>query len=275
MDFMRIDRETCTKCGRCAADCPEGIIYFREGSYPRPIPPVQPLCIRCGHCVAVCPSGSFDHRDIPLDECVKLEKRLNITPEQCEQLIKGRRSVRKYKDQPVPREMIERLIDIARYAPTGHNNQEVEWLVIDDREKLRYMEDIGTEWFRTILDTRPQMAEAMNIEAALRRQQKSPDTFLRGAPVLVVTHASTSGIAGIDCTIALSYFDLAANSLGLGCCWAGFIYFMATSFPPMQEVLALPDGSTAGGCMMLGYPAYRYTAIPARQPARIIWQGQG
>jgi len=46
---------------------------------------------------------------------------------------------------------------------------------------------------------------------------------------------------------------------------------MATGFPPMQKALALPEGHVAGGCMMLGYPKYRYQRVPVRKPAVITW----
>jgi nitroreductase len=198
---------------------------------------------------------------MPLSECRPIEEDLKITPAQCEQLIKHRRSIRAYRDKPVARDVITRLIDVARYAPTGHNAQEVEWLVLDDQEELQRLESIGTDWIRWVIK---------NMGMLLRRQEKVPTTFLRGAPVLIVAHAA-SPIATVDCTIALSYLDLFANTKGLGCCWAGFVYIMANSFPAMKEALAIPEGHTAGGCMMLGYPKFRYHRIPVRRPAKIQW----
>jgi nitroreductase len=73
-------------------------------------------------------------------------------------------------------------------------------------------------------------------------------------------------------SIALTYLELAANGAGLGCCWAGLVYFMANNYQPMQEALDLPDGHVACGCMMLGYPASRYYRIPCRKTPRIIWR---
>jgi nitroreductase/NAD-dependent dihydropyrimidine dehydrogenase PreA subunit len=271
MNFMQIDRDTCTKCGLCAVVCTRGLILFKEGVYPRPVSAIEEYCFRCGQCVAICPTASLDHKEIPLNDCPALEDNLRITPEQCEQLIKGRRSIRAYRDKPVSRDVIRRLIDIARFAPTGHNAQEVEWLVIDNPEELKSLEDIGIEWVHSMIENQSGMATMMDLEGLLKRHEKSPDTFLRGAPVLVVTHAPKGAIAAVDCTIALSYLDLVANSQGLGCCWAGFIYFMATGFPPMQKALGLPEGHIAGGCMMLGYPKHRYQRVPVRKPAIITW----
>jgi nitroreductase/NAD-dependent dihydropyrimidine dehydrogenase PreA subunit len=270
-EFIRIDEAACIQCGACAAVCPGGLLLFREGSYPRPVPRAEVGCLRCGHCAAACPSDALVHREISLEECPPIDRQLGITPEQCEMLIKGRRSIRAYQDKLVPREVIRRLIDTARYAPTGHNAQEIEWLVVDDPQELRRLEIIGGEWLRSVIRDQPQMAAAMNMEVLVKKHEKNPTTFLRGAPALVVVHAPSSPMAVIDGSIALSYFDLFANSLGLGCCWAGFIYIMAVGFQPMKDALALPEGRVAGGCMLLGYPAVRYHRVPVRRQPKISW----
>ena len=79
-------------------------------------------------------------------------------------------------------------------------------------------------------------------------------------------------MSATDCAIALSYFDLAAKTAGLGCCWAGFFYMSAGSYPDMIKAVALPEGFMPYGALMVGYPKYKYTRIPARKPARIIYR---
>lgn len=271
MALLTVDKQTCTQCGICAAICPRGGIYFREKSYPRMMPGTDKLCARCGHCVTVCPSGSLTHREIPLEQCPPLDASLKVTFEQCAQLIRGRRSIRVYRDKKVPREEIERVIEVARYAPTGHNSQAVRWLVINDRDEVSRLSEIGTDWMRWVMKKSPQLAPM--VEGALQRQEAGMDVFLRGAPAVVIAFAEKSNpVASIDCTIALSYFDLIANSMGLGCCWAGYFIFAATSFPPMIEALSLPEGQAIYGGLMVGYPKFSYRRIPLRQPARIIWR---
>ena len=68
--------------------------------------------------------------------------------------------------------MVARLIKEASYAPTGHNNQEVEWLVIDSREELNRIEKIGINWIRSVAKNQPQMAAILNMEEMLKRQEK-------------------------------------------------------------------------------------------------------
>jgi nitroreductase len=95
---------------------------------------------------------------------------------------------------------------------------------------------------------------------------------LRGAPALIAVLADkASPIASIDCTIAMTTLELAAPSLGLGGCWAGFVYAMANSYQPVQQLLDIPAGKAGHGFMMLGYPKYQYARLIARKEAPILW----
>ena len=273
MPIIEINQETCNQCGICAVECPRLLIALQDGGFPQPVARAEADCIGCGHCVVVCPSGSLNHRDAPLEKSPKIQKGLKITPEQVEQLLKSRRSVRVFKDQPVSREIITRLIEGARYAPTGHNLQEVEWLVIDDKKELDRIEELGMEWIQWVIKNPPQVAATSNMEEMLKRQKLNHNVFLRGAPVLIVTHAAKDiPMAILDSATALAYLDLAANSLGLSTCWSGYIYFMANSFPPVKAALALPEDHSAYGCMMLGYNKFKYQRIPFRRDPGIVWR---
>jgi nitroreductase/Pyruvate/2-oxoacid:ferredoxin oxidoreductase delta subunit len=269
MTLVTINKETCTKCGICTTQC--NIISGKEGSYPRQLPGTDEYCMRCGHCVAVCPTGSLTHREMPESQTPPISKKLEISFEQCAQLIKSRRSIRNYRDTAVPKEEIERIIEVARFAPTGHNNQDVRWLVINDHAYVDKIRAIGADWLRMVMKTNPQMA-AM-FAGIVQMLEAGRDMFLQGAPAVVTAYAEkNSPMSATDCAIALAYFDLAAKSAGLGCCWAGFFYISAASYPAMMEALALPEGFTPYGALMVGYPEYKYARIPARKPARIIYR---
>jgi nitroreductase len=207
---------------------------------------------------------------MPPEQCPRIEEKLEVTFEQVSQLIKSRRSIREFKDKPVPRDVVERIIETARYAPTGHNMQEVQWLVIDNPEELRQLTAIGVEWFRSMADG--DTPWAVEMQGILRMHELGLNIFLRDASALVVAFAEKDNhIAAADCAIAMSYFDLAAKAAGLGCCWNGFFYMSAQSFPPMVEAVAMPEGFTPYAAVGLGYPKYKYQRIPIRKDARIIY----
>jgi nitroreductase len=206
-----------------------------------------------------------------VEQSPRLDDSLKVTLEQCAQLIKGRRSVRIYQDRKVPREEIESIIEAARYAPTAHNSQAVRWLVIDDKDEVRRLSEIGIDWMRWVVENKPQFAPM--VEGAIKRYESGMDVFLRNAPVVVVVYAGkASPIPTVDCTIALSYFDLIASSMGLGCCWAGYFMMAAVAFPAMIEALSLPKGHQVYGGLMVGYPNYKYQRIPVRKPPDVTWR---
>ncbi len=268
MTLITIDKETCTRCGLCTIPC--RMIYMREGSYPRQLPGTDEFCMRCGHCVGICPTGALTHREMPLEETPLIDKSLRISFEQCAQLIKSRRSIREYRDEDVPDEVFEKIIDVARYAPTGHNFQEVQWLVVNNREKVRQIAAIGAQFLRDMMKSNPEMAQM--FAGIIQQLDLGRDMFLQGAPAVVLTYAEAENlIARTDCVIAMSYFDLAATTIGLGCCWAGFMMMASVSYPDMVKVLGLPEGYSPFAALMVGYPQYRYTRIPARKPGQITW----
>ena len=273
MTFIEANQQTCSQDGLCSAACPAKLINFSPGAYPTPIADAEELCIRCGHCVAVCPSSSLLHAEIPLANCPKVQPELFLNPEQCEQFLRSRRSIRNYRDKPVPRETLQELIELARYAPTGHNTQSVEWLVLSDREDLDKLVQIVGQWMRWMLANMKEFALSFHMDKALARLEEGDDVVLRGAPVLVVAHAAKEDpMAQSSCTIALTYLELAATAMELGGCWAGYFNAAASTFLPMQQALGLQEGHQCYGAMMLGYPKFRYHRMPERKTPSITWR---
>ena len=232
----------------------------------------ESLCIRCGHCVAVCPTGSFHHRDMDVSLCPPVHPEWQLSPAQCEHFLRARRSIRIYKKQPVEQEVLKRLIELARFAPTGINSQGVGWLVIHSRPTLERLAGLVIDWMQWLKNEMPEMARALHVERAIVRWHAGVDGILRGAPALLVAHGEAeSQMASTSCTIALSYLELAATGLGLGTCWAGYLNAAVNAYPPLREALPLPEGKQCYGAMMVGYPGVRYQRLPTRKQPAITW----
>jgi nitroreductase/NAD-dependent dihydropyrimidine dehydrogenase PreA subunit len=273
VDFIRVNEKTCNRDGICAAVCPAGLIDFRKDAFPTPVDEAEEVCIRCGHCVASCPTDSLVHREIRTDQCPPIRQSFQLAPDQCEHFLRRRRSIRVYRTKPVPRETIHWVIEIARYAPSGHNSQCVQWLVLDTKEELHHLAGIVVDWMRHLIQNQPELAADMHLERTVKRWENGVDVVLRHAPAVVVAYAHKDNrTAAAASTLALSYLDLAANTVGLGCCWAGYFNGAANVFPAMIESLALPEGHQPFGSMMICYPKYGYHRLPARKPPPIIWR---
>ncbi|MBW1784233.1 MAG: nitroreductase family protein, partial [Deltaproteobacteria bacterium] len=75
-----------------------------------------------------------------------------------------------------------------------------------------------------------------------------------------------------DCTLAVSHLHLYADSIGLGVCWAGYLYKAINDYPPLFEALGLPSDHLAFGATLIGYPKVRDHRIPPRNPVRVNWR---
>mgnify|MGYP000176748619 CR=1 FL=1 len=273
MNLFEINEQTCNQDGICVAACPAGIIEMQKGEYPAPVTGAEDICIRCGHCVAVCPTGSLSHSEMSMGKCPQVQKELDLSLEQGEQFLRARRSIRTYKEKSVPENELLKLIELARYAPTGHNSQSVEWLVLGNKDELKHLAGIIADWMRWMLNNMSEVALSLQMDRAIRGWEKGVDTILRGAPTVIVAHAAKNDMfAPTSSTIALSYLELAATGMGLGCCWAGYFNAAATTFPPMTKALLLPEGHQCMGSMMVGYPKFRYHRLPLRKSPEITWR---
>ncbi len=273
MNLFEVNIQTCNKDGICAANCPMGIIEMQNGEFPIPSDDAEEICIRCGHCVAVCPTASLSHREMSVEKCPPINKELHISLAQCEQFLRARRSIRTYKEKSVPKNELLKLIDLARYAPTGHNSQGVKWLVLGNRDEIRRLAGITVDWMRQMLENMPEFALSLHLDRVVRQWEEGEDIILRGAPNLIVAHAGKDDPMGpTSAAIALSHLELAATSMDLGCCWSGAIHAAATTFPPMAEALGLPENHLCLGAMMVGYPKYKYHRLPLRKSPQVIWR---
>ena len=120
MPLFTIDQDKCARDGICAAECPMGIIALEHG-IPEPVEGADKMCIDCGHCVAVCPTGAFGLAAMAPAACAPVDKDRLPSAEALDHLIRAQRSTRVYKNKPVEKEKLVRLLDTARYAPTGKN----------------------------------------------------------------------------------------------------------------------------------------------------------
>ncbi len=260
----------CVKCGICAEVCPIGIIGLDE-SGPKLNNPAT--CIRCGHCVAACPHAALDHSLAPLAAQVPLGDFPVLDADTAARFLRSRRSIRRYRQESVPRETLLKLLDIARLAPTASNTQGLSYLVVGDRDLMKKIT-------ATVIDSIEQQAsEGVAGVARYARivdvyRKTGRDVILRDAPHLIIALAPKDfPLGGNNTRYSLAYAELYAPSLGFGTCWAGLFEMCAfAGDPALNDLLAIPADMAITGAIMAGYPVYRYHRLVDRDPLKVDWR---
>lgn len=260
----------CVKCGICAEVCPIGIISLDQG-VPKLTAPAA--CVRCGHCVAACPHAALDHSKAPLAGQVPLGDAPVLDAATAARFLRSRRSVRRYRTEAVPSDTLLKLLDIARFAPTGGNTQGLSYLVVGDRELMKKITATVIDWIEQQASEGVAWVRPYARIASVYRTT-GYDVVLRDAPHLIVALAPKNFAIGEKNTrYSLAYAELYAPSLGLGTCWAGFFEMCAfAAYPELYELLAIPENMTITGAIMAGYPVYRYQRLVDRDPLKVDWR---
>ena len=247
MTFFSIDQEMCNKDGICVAECPSRIIRMDSGEdYPGPTSDFKDVCLKCGHCVTVCPTGALSLDWLSPEDCEPVRKELAVTPEQAEQFLRGRRSIRTFKEKTVPQATLEKLLEVACSAPSAKNQQPWHWIVVQEPAEVRRLAGMVIDWMRSTIINSPETAETLGFARAVASWDEGYERICRGAPHIIVAHAEKSwGFGAEDCALALGLLDLYAASMGLGACWGGYFFKVINAYPPLFEALGLPSDHLA------------------------------
>ena len=146
--------------------------------------------------------------------------------------IRGRRSIRKWQDRPVAKDVLAELLDAARLAPSGNNGQQWEIVAVTDRATLK----------------------------ELGRACAGQEQVAQAGAFLFIVNDPSAKWKHVDPAIALDHVTLRAVEMGLGTCWIG-----AFDEGEVRRILGIPDTKLAVIGMAVGYPA-ESPAPRARRP---------
>lgn len=167
--------------------------------------------------------------------------------------IMERRSIRKYKDQPVEREKLQQVVECGINAPSGMNKQPWQVRVVDSADYINGL----TELFKK---ANPKMAEDPGFK-----------NMFRNAPAVIFIASPKDGSGQLDCGLLGENMILAAQSMGLGtCCLGGPIRFMKddASAKPYLDKLNIPEDYELLYAIAIGYPDEAPDAKP-RDAAKV------
>ncbi len=183
-------------------------------------------------------------------------------------VISGRKSIRRYKPDPVPDEMIDRILESARWAPTGENYQPWRFIVVRDQETRNRIGDLAkvgsgsrmTAWYcMGHMQERFAAIEDPEKRACVLRFMYSGEVseFAKVAPVVIAVLGSLQeGSVDVpyDLSAAVENMLLEAHSLGLGGCWVHGPVASSRDAVKFKQILNIPTEMNA-------YKVIAYVAI--------------
>ncbi len=191
------------------------------------------------------------------------------------EVFKRRRSVKEYVDKKVPDEVLQRILEAGRWAPSAHNAQPWRFIILKDSDvKLLLAKRMAIEWSKDLeLDGVPQEEIKALTESSIK--------IFSTAPIVIIACLTMENmrvypdekrrkfeyIMGIQSVAAaIENILLAASLEGLGACW-----FCAPLFCQsiIQEVLEIPKHIEPQALITIGYPKF-YPSPPSRKTLKEI-----
>ena len=256
MPIVGVDHELCTRCGICIETCPRRLFEDKEKiEYDDP----KQICIRCGHCVIRCPEGAVIFED--MGEVYEFEGLNNnqeiISYDKMYKFMIAHRSIRKYKKDKVPDEILKKVFKAMQCAPTGRNMRSESFILISDQEKLKLLSDALQE----TLVTDKMWGELYRDRLEnLAKEFRAPVYF--DAPHLIIVYSQLINTIGIqNVANIITYGRLAAHSLGLGTCWNGWTQAGIELNPKIMKLAGIR--AKVIGAFTIGYSDYKvYRTTP-------------
>lgn len=286
---MTIDQDLCISCGRCVKECGNHI-KIQNGNH---VDHDNPKCSKCFHCYTVCPKNAIKLDND--DNVISFNQGLfdSINEENLTHFLAYRRSIRSYENIDVDNSIIEKLVERARYIPSGGNAHSYEFTVVKTNEVRSLIMSELTKIYRLrslILNNsflrnaaKPFVNKLMRgflsdknygsrMKDLLQRIESGEDPFFYHAPVIIIIHSRDQiPTPKEDCILAGYNICLTAQSLGLGTCFVTLAQNAFNSSASCKSILGLSPEDNVNAVVVLGYPKTHHKRIAPKQEKQIHW----
>jgi len=287
---IKVDLENCTLCKACVNDCVARLFYIKSNEL-HIVDNFENLCILCGHCVAICPANVIKLKDYESEFIMNIPKNGSISNfESFHNLTLKRRSIRQFKDKPIPKEVLMLILELARYSPTESNTENVYYTIIQNKEMVTKISNYITEKVKKFVETledskgrellrASMLKEEFNLaidnlpitKGMLRIIKSGIDFWCWGAELIFIHGNSTIGGIPTNSALAAAHIMLSAETLGLGTCSLGYLTFHANKSETIKKMINLPKNHEIGYSLAIGYPKVKYKKVPPRKQLRFQW----
>jgi nitroreductase/NAD-dependent dihydropyrimidine dehydrogenase PreA subunit len=285
-----IDYSKCIDCGDCVKTCDAKLYSHDEEEKQVVFKNPYNTCIKCGHCIAICPSEAilFEHEDEVFNFTGANNIPKIVSYDDLIKILRMRRSIRVYKDEPIPEEKLVKILEAMRYAPTASNRQNWRLTVVTDKKEIEYLSKESVKDLKLAKKVLPLRYLALPfLPSGLRKRALDPrtkiilnrelDLLAKGkdivffdAPCIVILYSRsyTTYMAPNDAGVVLTHAMLAAQALGLGTCWIG-IAQRAMQKKKLRKYFKVPKGYNVYGVLTIGVPDIAYQRAPPKKAVRV------
>jgi len=167
--------------------------------------------------------------------------------------IKNRRSVRKYLDEQIKDEELEKILESAIYAPNVINPHSWHFTVIQNKDLINEINDGAKE-----------VMKGMDVPWIANMARSEEFNIFHNAPTVIIVSAKKETLTPIeDCSAATQNMLLAAESMDIGSCWIGFAKFYFLNGENMKK-FNIPEGNEVQSGVALGYKVKENPIAPPR-----------
>lgn len=268
MTIIGINYNKCTNCGLCVIECPrrysedeeQDKIIFHDPSG---------SCILCGHCIAICPEEAVLYENMGDDPYVfdGIEDLSNYIPyEKMYNFLRANRSIRHYKNEKVPDDILQKVLRAMECAPTGANLRAEKFAILSKREQLKSLSDAIMEELLKNPATRSQFSESFKIKNKIYEYPMFHD-----APHVIFVYSNgRTAFEHYNIGNIITYGRLAAQSLGLGTCYNGWTQIAFELNHKLTKLAGIKGKSW--GVITLGYPDVNYLRCPPRSHKKVSFK---
>lgn len=179
--------------------------------------------------------------------------------------IYGRRSVRKYTNEHVSKEMVVKLIETAIQAPSSSNLQPWSFAVIQNSDLLKTYSDRAKKLvLEKFGDSDPRGYKSLLSAPAFN--------IFYNAGTLIIIYAKAQDLTSMgDCCLAAQNLMLAAFNYGLGTCWIGFAMYLIND-AEFKEQMGIPIDYRGVAPIIIGYPDVALAGVPRKPMEILAWK---
>lgn len=273
--MVLVDTEACGQCGQCVSICHEDCMALGEDA----VRIDYELCSTCTQCIAICPNQALSWDGITP---VAYDRARLPSPEQLDELLKQRRTIRTFRQEKVERALVEEIVGHGIYAPI--NNYGLRAIVVDDEEIISELDGIIVGYVAKLYNLffRPkivfnllrtitpamQAKDKVKMEGDLERGR----TFEHPPPVTVfIAGDRRIGLSEASAQYALYNMILYAQTKGLGSRLKGTGQIFLDRNRAARRRLGLQKHEHILGTVEMGYPGVRFRNKVEGKTMKIRW----